>query len=360
MYVIIKVRITNNMNIMKTQLFIVGIVGMALTMNACVEDEPEVTPGKSNAIALSAVVPNGSRAASTTTASMKEFVVYAFTEGDTLMNATKVTRNGGSWTYSPDAYWPVTPVNFYAFSPDISNSTSIKGINQTNTIPDYLNPGNIDLLYSVRTDVSQQAAPVLLNFRHALSKVSVMMSCTNQRISVKVHHISLCNFYLQGTFTFPDNSTLASTPDVTGEWSMYKNLNKNLLFYAMATGDEVILTSKPTDYTENNLDYSFVIPQPLSETNLVDSDYTGTFIQVDCEIFDTATGAKLWPNSHTPSYMLVPSSPSGRIVYPTTSDKVKAWEPGHAYIYNIAINNPDVLDKIEFDVTVDDFSIDEM
>ncbi len=30
-----------------------------------------------------------------------------------------------------------------------------------------------------------------------------------------------------------------------------------------------------------------------------------------------------------------------------------------AYIYNIDINNPNVLDKIEFDVTVDDFIIDE-
>ncbi len=347
---------------MKNQLFILGIAGMALAMNACSsdDDQPSVSTDRSDAIALSAVVPYGTRAASTTTATMKDFVVYAFTEGDTLMNGVKVTRKGSSWTYAPEAYWPVSPVNFYAFSPDISNSASIKGINQSNTIPDYLNPGNIDLLYSVKTDVSQQAAPVLLNFRHALSKVSVMLSSTNQRISVKVHHVSLCNLYLQGTFTFPDNSTLASTPDVTGKWSMYKMLNKNLLFYAMGEGDEVILTSTPTDYTENNLDYSFVIPQPLTETELVNSDYTGTFIQVDCEIFDTATGAKLWPNSHTPSYMLVPSSTSGRIVYPTTSDKVKAWQAGHAYIYNIAINNPDVLDKIEFDVTVDDFNIDEM
>lgn len=344
---------------MNTRLFILGAAGMALAMTACSDDEPGMAATDiADAIAFSAVVPNASRAASTTTVSMKDFMVYAFTEGDTLMNGVKVTRSGSSWTYSPEAYWPVSPVNFYAFSPDITNSASIKGVNQSNTIPDYLNPGNVDLLYSVKTDVSQQAAPVLLNFRHALSRVSVMMSSTNQRISVKVHHISLCNIYLQGTFTFPGKSTLASTPDVTGEWSMYKKLNKHLLFYAMGTGDEVILTPKPTDYTENNLDYSFVIPQPLAETELVNSDYTGTFIQVDCEIFDSATGSKLWPNSHTPAYMLVPSSEAGRIVYATTTDTVKEWKPGHAYIYNIAINNPDVLDKIEFDVTVDDYLLD--
>lgn len=69
---------------------------------------------------------------------------------------------------------------------------------------------------------------------------------------------------------------------------------------------------------------------------------------------------KLWPNSHTPAYMLVPETECGRIVYPTTSDKVKSWEQGHEYIYNIAINNPDVLDKIEFDVAVDDYVIEDM
>ena len=187
-----------------------------------------------------------------------------------------------------------------------------------------------------------------------------MLSSSNQRITVKVNHVSLRNLYLQGTFNFPTSSTLASTPDVLGSWTLLKKLGDILLFYAISTEDIVTLTPVPTDYTEGNLDYSFVIPQPLSDVEFVNSDYAGTYIQVDCEIFDTATGAKIWPNTKTPNYMLVPETSCGRIVYPTTSDKVKNWQPGHAYIYNIAINNPDVLDKIEFDVSVDDFSIDEL
>lgn len=95
---------------MKNQLFILGIAGMALAMNACSsdDDQPSVSTDRSDAIALSAVVPYGTRAASTTTATMKDFVVYAFTEGDTLMNGVKVTRKGSSWTYAPEAYWPVS------------------------------------------------------------------------------------------------------------------------------------------------------------------------------------------------------------------------------------------------------------
>ncbi len=125
-----------------------GIICLgALAASSCSSDDPE-RPASGDAISFSAVAPNGSRAASTTTASLKEFVVYGFTEGSTLLDGVKVTRNGGSWTYSPEAYWPVNPINFYAFSPDITESPDIQGMDGGN-IPDYTSPGNVDLLYSV-------------------------------------------------------------------------------------------------------------------------------------------------------------------------------------------------------------------
>jgi len=340
----------------KYLIFALALASIALAACTSDTDEPRAI---GNGISFSATVPNSARAVPTTTATIKEFVVYAFTEGNTLMNGVKVTRTGGLWTYSPETYWPVSPVNFYAFSPDISNSPDIEGMDGGN-IPDYLNPGNVDLLYSVKVHVIQQAAPVLLNFRHALSRVSVLLSSTNQRITVKVSSVSLCNFYMQGTFNFPAESTLASTPDVAGNWTLLKNIGKNLLFYAPTTDDEVILSHIPTDYTINNVNYSYVIPQPLKKLDFAESNYTGNYIQVDCAIFDAVTGAKLWPNTKTPDYMLVPHTQLGRIVYPVTTDEITAWQPGHAYIYNIGINNPNVLDKIEFDVAVDDYSIDEI
>lgn len=343
---------------MKNSIFLIlGMLSLGATFTACSDDSTAAPDEGGNAISFSAVTPNGSRTASTTTATMKEFIVYGFTEGNTLMDGVKVTRNGGSWTYSPEAYWPVSPVNFFAYSPEISTAAKFGETNGGN-IPDYLNPGNVDLLYSVKTQVTHQAAPVLLNFRHALSRVSVMLSSTNQRITVKVNSVLLSNFYLEGTFNFPTSSTLASTPEVVGSWTLLKRFSSHLLYYALGTDDVVTLTPVPTDYTEGTLNYNFIIPQPLSEVEFVNNEYSGTYIQVDCEIFDTATGAKLWPNTKTPDYMLVSETKCGRIVYPTTSDKVKSWLPGHAYIYNIEINNPDVLDKIEFDVSVDDFSID--
>lgn len=336
-----------------------GLAACAVILSACSEtDEPESPAGK-NAIRLSAVVPNGSRSAATTTATIKDFIVYGFTEGSVLIDGVKVTREGGSWTYSPAAYWPVNPVNFYAYSPEINTKTDITGEGGGN-IPGYVNNSDVDLLYSVRTNVAQQAAPVSLNFRHALSKVSILLSSKNPQIRVSVSYISLRNVYVQGSFNFPQSSTLASTPDVVGSWTNLKTLTDMITFAVIDHGDEMDLTPQPTDYTLSSLDHSYVIPQPLNDVQLSTTGYSGNYIEVDCEIFDVATGTKLWPNSKTPSYLLVPETETGRIVYPATTDQVKAYLPGHAYIYNIQINNPDVLDKIEFDITVDEYSVDQM
>lgn len=344
---------------MKTQnLLLVSVIG-CVAFTACTENSETDLPDNKNIISLSAVVPNGSRSASTTTASIKEFIVYAFTEGSVLMDGVKVAREGGSWTYSPEAYWPVNPVNFYAYSPEIKTTSDITG-NDGGNIPGYVSDGKTDLLYSVKKDVVQQAAPVSLNFRHALSKVSILLSSKNPRIKVSVSYIGLKNIYHEGSFTFPQASTLASTPNVVGSWTNLKTLSDFMTFAIIDHEDIVDLTPQPTDYTLSNLDCCYLIPQPLNEVQLSASGYSGNYIEVDCEIFDTATGAVLWPNSHTPDYMLVPHTQTGRIVYPATSDVVKAYLPGHAYIYNIEINNPDVLDKIEFDVTVDEYSVDEM
>lgn len=347
------------MNDMKKRIIYLCIAVGALAVSSCSSEEYPDNPVGKDSIRLSAVVPNRSRANPTTTASIQDFVVYAFTEKSTLMEGVKVYREGGSWTYSPAAYWPVSPVNFYAFSPDITSSPDITGSAGGN-IPDYVSDGTVDLLYSTKIGVVQQAAPVELNFRHAMSNINVLLSSQNPRIQVVLRHMSLNNIYIQGTFDFPQKSTVASTPDVVGKWSMLKNLNRMMLFYAITATDSVVLTPVATNYTLNNLKTGFVIPQPLTEVTLDNGKYVGSYISVECEIYDTATGVKLWPNSNTPEYMLVEQSECGRIIYPTTSSDVTAWLPGHVYNYNIRINNPTVLDRIEFDVNVDDYIIDSM
>lgn len=328
-------------------------------VTSCSNDDPEsYEPVDPNVISFTATAPRAaSRADATTTATIQNFVVYAFTEGKTLMDSVTVTREGGSWTYSPKAYWPTTPVNFYAFSPDISGSSAIWG-NGTASINMYENPGNIDLLYAVNYGETQKGTPVQLNFRHAFSKVDVFISSNNPKLEVRVGKVMLGNIYTIASFTYPQATTAAATPDNVGKWHTWRRLTNVDLF---SSTTPVALTADPTDLGENNpagsIDY--VTPQdlaPLAYDGTTKS-FTGAYIAVDCQIFDKATGAQMFPNSQTPEYLKVGDTGYGRIMYPATGKVIQAWKLGYSYRYTIAIDNPAVLlDGIEFDVTVDEYA----
>lgn len=336
---------------MKADLLLCTAALMLATASCSEKDEPTGSTAE-HAIAFSATAPKNSRAA-TTTATLNSFIVYAFTGTKPLMEATEVKRDGGSWTYSPAAYWPDSPVNFFAFSPDITGSKQITG-SGTNCIPGFYNYGDIDLLYAVNIGEFEKPTPVAINFRHAMSQISVKLSSTNSTIAVRLYHVKLCNLFLKGTFDFPSETTAPDTPDVTGTWSEYSNRESLLTYYNME--GYTTLTRTPTDYTEDNLKVSFFLPQQLEQVALSDGDFTGCYIQVDCEIYDTSSGAKLWPKSDTPPYLLVPQTPCGRLIFPLRTSNVEEWKIGYSYVYNIAINNPSVLDAIGFAPTVDEYN----
>lgn len=336
--------------------FIALILGV-LTASCIGEDLPE-REDTTGTIGFNAIVPKAPRAESTTTATIKEFTVYAFTGGKPYMQNVHVTRSGSSWTYSPVAYWPSTPVNFYAFSPNITNSPST-GTPGLGTIPGYNSNGATDLLYAVNMDESPDGTPVNLNFRHALTRVSAMLSSSNPAITVHVHYVKLYNIYHQGTFDFPQATTSPEQPGNVGSWSDLTLNSDQLIFYPIDDSDIIDLTSTPVDITENNLNASFFIPQPLTQLGFDGTKYTGNGIEVDCELFDTATGTKIWPNASTPPAQLVQDSPAGRLFFPVTTTSVTEWKIGHAYVYNIKIDNPDVLKPIIFDVNVEEMQLEQ-
>lgn len=343
----------------KNALYIPVVAFAAFAASCSSEDQPVSAPvAEPDAISFRATVPKASRSASTTTATIKEFIVYAYTGGKPYMQNVHVTRSGSSWIYSPAVYWPSTPVNFYAFSPNITNAPS-PSQPELGSIPDYKNNGSTDLLYAVNMGEVAKATPVNMNFRHAMSRVTFMLSSSNSQIGVRVHYVKLHNIYLQGTFAFPQATTSPDFPDNTGGWSDLKLNSDMLVFTVIGNEDIVDLTPTPVDITSGNMEISFFIPQPLTQLGFDGSNYTGNGVEIDCEIYDTATGTKIWPNASTPPAQLVPESPTGRLFYPVTTELVDEWEIGHAYVYNIKIDNPDVLKPIMFDVSVDDYQLEQ-
>jgi len=333
----------------------------AIMLSSCSSNEEfSQEPVDPSVIRFNAVATRSSRGAVTTTANIKEFAVTAYTGGKILMDNVLVTRNGSEWTYSPAAYWPDTPVDFYAISPDVSNSADIEGVSiGTASINGYKNPGNVDLLYAVNAGEIQKGTPVNINFRHALSKVNIYLSSSNSTITVKINKVVIGNIYTKGSFFYPRSTTLPGG-DVAGYWHSQSELENIQLFAATGASGNRALTPEATDLGESNPggNLDFFIPQELGKLSYDAGNkaFTGAYIAVDCEIFDKATGGKLFPGSHTPPYLLVEATGCGRIMYPVTGSKVTEWKPGSSYVYNITIDNPSVLfDGIEFGVTVDEF-----
>lgn len=345
------------MKIMKKVFMIsmMSILMAGMMISSCSESRDEQQPESAgNAIRFNAAAPVATRVAPTTSATLDKFVVYAYTNGVMFMDNVLVSRQGGSWVYTPLAYWPATPVNFYAVSPVITNSTDV-GSGGNGTIPNYNNNGQTDLLYAVSLNEYSRQAPVRLNFRHAMSDVNVMLSSENQSVEVKVGHVSLKNISMQGTFNFPKASTTAEEGGA-GDWTDLGKKQDLLLTYYFEESDFATLTDTPVNLTLDNLNVNFMLPQPLTAYSYTATGgYIGSYIQIDCEIFDRASGKKIWPNEDTPPSQLVAESDLGLMAFPLTTETVTEWKPGYSYIYNVVIDYPTDHNPIRFDVTVDEF-----
>lgn len=332
------------------KIILTAISGILLLTACSTDNEPSPSSEEGGKISFYAMAPKSSRAPSTTTATLKDFTVYAFTESSVVMNGVNVSRDGGSWTYSPLVYWPALPVDFYALSPDVSQKGEITAYNDVIKGLEY---GSTDQLYAVSLDQVESPSPVALTFRHAMSRIALMLSSTSNKYVIEVYHVSLNNIALSGDFSLPQKNT--SENGATGEWSNLSNPGTALLYYDLE-GGSILLTPTPRDITEGNLNVSFFIPHALTPLSYSSATgFSGSYMQIDCVVKDKATGQKIWPNEHTPDYLLVQQTECGRMLFPLSTKTVTEWQQGYSYIYNVVINSTYTLDTIEFVPTVNDY-----
>lgn len=333
---------------------LLAFLPLAALATACSDDDglsPD-TPKAGNEISFYATAPKTSRAAATTTSSLQNFVVYAFTDSSVLMDGVKVQREGGSWTYSPAVYWPASPVDFYAISPDMrkGDDTSSSDYNVINKVQS----GDTDLLYAVTPNQIESPAPVPLTFRHAMSQIAIMLSSTSDKYMVEVYHVSLNNIALWGDFSLPNQNTAEDT--ALGTWTALSDPMKIVIYYFDVDNTPAVLTTTPRNLTEGNLNFSFFTPQNLQNLEYSSANgFTGSFMQIDCVVKDKATGKQIWPNENTPDYLLVPQTAYGRMLFPLSTPTVTAWQQGYSYVYNVVINNTYSIDTIDFAPVVKDY-----
>jgi hypothetical protein len=179
---------------MKHKIFSLSVLAIALIMSSCSKDIDEgQTPGVNSsgqAIKFKAWTNKQTRAA-TQAADMTDFAVLATDTSavtKVLIDGAVVSgSNAAGWSYAPHAYWPETDtVNFFAYAPaaapGITNTgiSALEGQNNANAdeptieyeLPTLLS-NQKDLLVSRHfgTYAREGTSGVLLNFRHALSRV---------------------------------------------------------------------------------------------------------------------------------------------------------------------------------------------
>lgn len=335
---------------------------------ACSSEKDDPAPaGSDNAIRFTAESRQPQERANSdlTTSNLNQFFVYGFLKSNNQIYMDNVEVNKTStntWEYSPLKYWPTgDALNFYAYAP---KGMLPSGVTPLEAVP-FVNSGTTDFIYAVSPGMTQPAAgtdaQVKFNFRHALAKVTVMLSSEDTNIVVKVNNVTVVGANNSGQFTFPSASTAGDVASADassiGTWSDLSGKGIAVLHMAQRQDEILTLTSTPIDADTDGTAMDFFIPQDLPFTT-GGSFESEVYLQLTCAIYDKATGQKVWPNANTPAVNLPNGGLSGEgYIYLTLQgSNFTAWKPGYHYVYNIAINGHPDMSMIDFGTpTVDSF-----
>ena len=256
---------------------------------------------------------------------------------------THYWRTTGATYYWPDAPGALYNVTFYALYPASAPTTSDIVSNKTITF-DATHPidGNTDVLYtkhqtSLSAVISSSSPAVPLRFHHALTQLAFQGKLSDAFITdglqVTVGSIKVCNVNSTG-----DLDLAATTTSLWGTLSTPTDYP-----LTMVSDEGIVLTSTAQALTSSS-DITMVIPQVLTAWDpttqciyVVDGVSTktlttGSYLAIDCKIFDTQTG----------SYMIGDATSYETIYAPFLADpgdSTATWEPGIRYTYTLSFGS---------------------
>lgn len=357
---------------MKSKFLAVTLSAVALT--ACNNDEVmEVNRGRS--IGFQVATDASTRMQATTTNTIDNFMVWGFTDSETLMDQVTVSKANGAWSYENTVFWPEGDVDFYSVSPskDCGGTVAVSSTEQkiTGFTVNAEQGKQVDLLYAVNKGESKDRhanAPVSVNFRHALSQIVFKAKNTNENLKVIVHGVKIANIKSKGDFTYPSNSTTATSRTIDsstqGAWGALTDATTFSAGVTLLTLDGKVDDAKDLTTTSGGT-YTgalFMIPQELTPwdpetTGALNASNTGVYFLLDCQMLTGANDdIQLWPKKGGETHAEV-AIPASRLT----------WEQGKKYIYTFTFGdgggyepgtdpNPNpTLVGIDFTVTVDGF-----
>ena len=373
---------------MKGKYFLLALSAMAL-VTGCSNDET-IEMNQGDGIDFSVTAGKLTRAEATTTSSIDEFTVWAFTGTPTqkYMDGITVNKTDGKWTYSGTKFWPDTAVDFYAVSQAKPESGTVTNSTSEHKITNYTANGSEDLLYATNIRETKDAHknnPVSVNFRHALSQIVFKVQKTaTSSINVSVQSIKVDGVAntstlawakaTTGTSPLAEGSVDTETGDSWGKWDTPTGETQ----YTAIDLTEAYTVTTTASYLTNEEGYGalFLMPQILNPWLTIGSDGTTTIsgkarLLINCKITDETSGIQLWPKTGEYGEVAISLTNPKEDPNKTDADNHARWMQGKKYIYTLIFGegggykpepDPDDPDKpepvlvpITFNVTVDAF-----
>ena len=353
------------MNTKKLFFFAIAALGLA----ACSNDEvvETIATSEANEINFRPFATGMTRAADITTTNLTSFYVTANIAGSTVTNyfgdttpetytdANVGTGEGkhassvGSYTSATKHYWPSTgKLDFIAFAPATGTDISRTDSTHFSVTPNATPSAQQDFLYAVVRDQTKAAngTGVVLNFRHALSKVVIQLKNSSTDLHFTVKDVAIGYIQPTGAFapiykttegsqigfstngTSKSNTTIASENGyyITGAAWVASGAYRSYSQTAGTTAYAVNATS-PTALTDDMI----LIPQALvvdtkyyhgpEGTAAVNDPFNGACITVELKIQDA--------QNH---YVVGTSEAYVTAMWPLTA---LTWLPGHRYTYTV-------------------------
>ena len=289
-------------------------------VTSCNQDDSESTKYSNNEIGVHASLgDNTTRAVETTISNLGSFTLNTFQDGeDNYMRDVKYSSTDGStWTTEAGKFfWPVEgDLHFYGYAPETPGQSGTFKIDKdaqtlTDFSPNAAASEQKDFVYTSATGngSSNGETGIDLNFKHALTEISISAKNSNTAYTVTVSGVRIGNVKTKGTFTFP------STTGTDASWSLSdKTSDKGN--YETTWTEGVTLGGDVSTLDESNVPF-MIIPQSLtSTTKYADGNYIAMKVKI------TMQGGKVLHDGW--AYIGIDTN----------------WEMGKHYVYTLDFSN---------------------